>query len=364
MAAHRYPPQRERCPSVPSPRAWDSGTLGQKSGTALGTVAEQIDISDLISGVFERDSRRDSRGTLLSQSCPKAPLGNKRLGTAMSIDLEGVDNRELGTKSGPGMPSVRGDVGSQYPEDQACWLEASRVFGTAFPPPSDPMSPLVDQPPSLPGQAAVIRKFREDENRIRRMVETGELSTDPMPYPSRAGAYQRERRAYLAQEKRRAAEIRVHRGERLFRLPLGYEGPGNGRVRRFMTREGFVISVPRHVIEGVDSVRVTILQADDDQTVVAAYKAALADASTRQAEFPGVRREPGRIEIDCSPSYEPTIGPWARRLVADLEERGLVFEIGPDKLTFTFKGNALDDQTLGLVLPKSDVLRAVVLERS
>lgn len=249
-------------------------------------------------------------------------------------------------------------INDQFDRDRLLFEECSRIFGAAFPPPSDPMSPLVDQPPTPSGQATVIQKFREDENRLRHMVETGELSTDPMPmpHPLRAGAYRRERDVYLTQEKRRAAQILANRGEKLLRLPLGYEGPGNSRVRRFMTRQGFVVSVPRHVIDGVDSVRVAILATDDGEATVAAYEAAFVAPATRKTEFPSVHRKPGRIEIDIRSGYRPTIGPWVRRLVADLQRQGLGFDVDLDKLVMTFKGEELDDRTLGLALPNADVI--------
>lgn len=360
-----YQPSREACPAVPSPR--DAGHRDKTpfSGTEAGTDHQPIDINCMISAVFERDRQGGQERDTLSQEGGQEPLKNEELGTKKSADLKQGDNRELGTGTSPNKPSIRGDFGSQYPEDQEHWLEMKRIFGSSYPPAQDPLASYrpADNPRLNPAE---VERFADDDARIRHMFRTGELSRDPLPTPHSPllKSYLAEREAFLQAEERRQSAIRDRSGKsRPLRIALGYEGPSSARHRSFMTRNGLMIKVPRSAYLEHDSVRLLLHPNKHGDKVLSDLEAMESERSDPMTDFPGVHREPGLITVRCEPGYHPEVTLWSRRLVLDLERQGMRFDASASELIVTHDGDALDDEILGQVLPRTEIIKSTILER-
>lgn len=150
------------CPTVPRSRGLGHGTKPNFLGQNAGTKNNPVDVSAMISAVFERDKVRDKGGTNLQKKWDK--IGTKEGGFVprLSQGFQKFDNSRLGEDLPPTVatsePRIPGGFGSQYPADQDDWKEAERVFGDAFPPKIDPLAEHVSSDPAEPPKTMSVNQ--------------------------------------------------------------------------------------------------------------------------------------------------------------------------------------------------------------
>ncbi|MEM9629478.1 MAG: hypothetical protein AAGA21_24850 [Pseudomonadota bacterium] len=299
----------------------------------------------------------------------------------------------------------RGDFGSQFPEDQEEWKDAKRVFKDSFPPAFDPVQHIVGIPfeyrlTEADYQAKVDflngllahhpddgrgdgwrqwrRRFEEQIQEMRtakrRAADVAALTRLHRESYAASVAHA-ERRNFPPNEREDndaipmvhpswAADIRDaedrfsasrdadtdFRREDVLSIAVSYEGPATGQQRRFWKREGGAIAIPRRVYVTHDTVRLLIWRSEAD------------GLKELGATFPGVRRGPGKIEIETSKHFHPKVTSKGVRLHDDLRGNGLRLTVEDDLLLVVTcsKKMELEDHTLNDIFPNAELLREVV----